>query len=215
MIHVVYALWNLLLACVPVVLGLALARGLSRTGSPRWHWLPVALAWLLFVPNTCYLLTEWRHIFARLEYQELFRKAHESQAGLLWLLFLCGCGIVYSGMGILTFVLAVRPLERLARERGVRVGALAAPFFFLVAHGVYLGLVLRFNSWDAVTRPGAVFEAMLGAFTHPVLLGLTAAFAFCLWLAYLGVDIWLDGLLLRLKRVQGSGFRIQQGSGMR
>ena len=58
--------WHLLLAAVPVVQASVLGWLL---GAPRTHRLltrviavPLTLAWLVFLPNTCYLLTEWRHL---------------------------------------------------------------------------------------------------------------------------------------------------------
>ena len=56
-------LWNLFLAVVPVLLAFAIARGVRREraagGAVRWLlWGPLALLWLLFLPNSCELLTE-------------------------------------------------------------------------------------------------------------------------------------------------------------
>ena len=72
---------DLALAFVPVALAFGIAHGLRRdilrrdilrrdilrrdiltARRIRWElWLPLLLVWLLFLPNTCYLLTEWRH----------------------------------------------------------------------------------------------------------------------------------------------------------
>jgi uncharacterized membrane protein len=201
------AVWNVFLAVIPVFLGLALAAGIRATRSWKWLWiwLPLALAWLVFLPNTSYLLTGWRHFFSFVEQQDLVLGARQNRGALLQFLFVAGCYLVYCGLGLLTFNLAVRPLERVAREKGVPVTALAAPFFLLVAHGVYLGLVLRFNSWDLALRPATVIDSSLEALRRPELVGLTAGFALFLWLAYLVVDIWLDGLVLRWKRWTAPG----------
>jgi len=66
------ALWlfgNLTLAVIPILIANALRRGVERDLSTRsrprwWVWGPVAFVWLLFFPNTAYLLTEWRHYLA-------------------------------------------------------------------------------------------------------------------------------------------------------
>src|ERR1051325_7098363 len=64
MLHPVY--WNLFLAIIPVPLGYLTAWALSKRGEKRnlpvWLAFPIALAWLVFLPNICYLLTEWRHL---------------------------------------------------------------------------------------------------------------------------------------------------------
>ena len=59
--------WNLFLAVIPVALAFAIARGARRdmreAGRIRWGlWLPLGVVWLAFLPNSCYLLTEWRQL---------------------------------------------------------------------------------------------------------------------------------------------------------
>src|SRR5579862_155621 len=63
------AVWltgNLTLALIPIGLGrwlkFGIDRDLSKRGRVRWAlWIIVAFLWLAFLPNTAYLLTEWRH----------------------------------------------------------------------------------------------------------------------------------------------------------
>lgn len=57
--------WNLLLARVPHAASLATAgRRRGRPGRPRLLSLP-GLAWLAFLPNAPYLVTDFMHIFPR------------------------------------------------------------------------------------------------------------------------------------------------------
>src|SRR4051812_24569935 len=59
-------LWNLALAAIPVPAAYAFASRV-RTAKASRSRLPVAsaavlgLVWLVFLPNSCYLMTEWRH----------------------------------------------------------------------------------------------------------------------------------------------------------
>ena len=73
------------------------------------------------------------------------------------------------------------------------------PFFLLTSLGVYLGLIVRLNSWDIVTRPGRVLDIAVRAVLNPLLLETILVFAFLLWLLYETVDIWVDGLMDRLR----------------
>jgi uncharacterized membrane protein len=202
-----HALWNVFLAVLPVLFAWGTVWALRQPNRSLRFWLGglLVLAWLLFLPNTSYLLTGWRHFVTLEQQQDLFGEAREDRTGLLRALLVTACFVVYSGLGPLTFALSLRPVERWARERGLPVNLLAYPFFFLMSLGVYLGLVLRFNSWDVVNRLGDIFQASLEAVSRPVLMGMTIGFAVVLWVLYLATDIWLDGMVARWQRWTRSG----------
>jgi uncharacterized membrane protein len=195
-------LWDMFLAVIPVLLGWALAAGMRRTRT-RWWWLwtPLLLAWLFFLPNTCYLLTEVRHLDQRVDLDQFSYFAGQSGDELLRLFRWTAFYMFFSGFGIVSFVLAVRPLERLARERRLPVNAAAPLLFWLMSLGVYLGLRLRFNTWDVIRDPRDVLKYTLLALTgSEAKVLLITGFALFLWLLYLSLDIWLDGLVLRCGR---------------
>jgi uncharacterized membrane protein len=100
----------------------------------------------------------------------------------------------------MTFALAIRPVNSWLRGMGVQTGLWAPPFFLLVSLGVYLGLVVRFNSWDILTRPDVVLERVAGIADRPLLLATLMLFAFFLWAIYLLNDIWIDGFQLRWRQ---------------
>src|SRR5206468_2107892 len=100
----------------------------------------------------------------------------------------------------LTFALAVRPVRQLALARS-RAWLLAVPFFFgLVAVGVYLGLVVRYNSWDLLTRPAQVLATASEIADRPRLASAILLLGLTLWVTYELADIWIDGLAHRLSR---------------
>lgn len=212
-------LWDMFLAGIPAVLGWLLGAGLRATRTRRWWlWAPLLLAWFLFLPNTCYLLTEFRHLRWRLdtdEFSGLGMSRYDEFARLFrWTAFYS----VFAGFGLVMFVLAIRPLERLARERRLPVNVLTPIFFWLVALGVYLGLRLRFNTWDLLREPMDVLRYAWLAITGPEPTPLyITGFGVLLWLVYLMLDIWLDGLVLRLERWRrwgaGKSFEKQASSG--
>ena len=195
--------WNLMLAVIPVVLGYALGWGLSGKGKQRrlpvWVCLPLALVWLAFLPNTCYLLTEWRHLLFDRRWASLLDAGNADSVAMLrtakWaLLFLA-----YSGIGVLLFTLAIRPVERWLRSTG-RKPFLFAPFlFFLTSLGVYLGLIIRLNSWDLARRPRYVWSVTVDAFERPEVLLSIVIFGVLLWALYEAVDVWVDGMAERVR----------------
>ena len=84
------------------------------------------------------------------------------------------------------------------------MGLLAIPFFLLVSLGVYLGLIVRLNSWDLLSRPRYVADIALDAFTRPLLLKAIFVLAAFLWVLYVTVDIWLDGFQARFLKSSNS-----------
>ncbi|MDQ2800339.1 MAG: DUF1361 domain-containing protein [Armatimonadota bacterium] len=201
--------WNLFLAVIPVFLAFAIARGARRdmraTGRVRWGlWLPLGVVWLVFLPNSCYLLTEWRHYLETLTRSPLYAQAHQSRDGQLDFFITTGFYLFYSGAGLLAFFLAIWPLDRLTRRRLGWGGALLRPLIFpLCALGVYLGLTRdRFNTWDLVNAQKLTpILAMIGQVFHrPLALSMILLFGAVLWLFYAAFDIWMDGAAWRLAR---------------
>lgn len=195
--------WNLFLAIIPAICAYGLSYGirhltLERRRVPWLAWLPVAIVWLLFLPNTCYLLTEWRH-FLWDERLPVWTDIHGPTPHYfqlaLWSLFF----LIYSGCGVLLFTLSVRPISNLLLRMGVARWPLAVPFFLLTAFGVYLGLVLRFNSWDVWTDA----QTVLGTAWHSVqdsrVQTAVTFFAGVLWAIYQITDIWVEGFKQRLR----------------
>lgn len=193
-------MWNLLLAVIPVVLAYLLAWLLRKKLKPAGIILlavPLGIAWLGFLPNTCYLLTEWRHLLFDSRWEPLLDAGHHSRVAMYntakWALFF----LLYSGLGIFLFVLGVRPMEHWLRSVGQKPYLYAPFFFFLISLGVYLGLVLRLNTWDLLRRPQFVLNVALDGVTSRPLLTAISVFAVILWALYEAADIWVDGVRSR------------------
>lgn len=205
MVSIRWTLWNVMLAVIPVVAALLtakLARGaMQKRGRMLWLLaVPSALVWLAFLPNTCYLLTEWRHFLFDPQFASLRRASEADRTMLLtvaqWGLFY----VLYSGFGLACFAASIRPLARLLQGRRGLLMAVTVPFFFLISAGVYMGLVVRLNSWDLIRRPHYVWAVFARIFETPVLLNTVIVFAFLLWLMYQAMDIWIDGAKARLAK---------------
>lgn len=197
--------WNLFLATVPILAALVLARSVEswrlRPSGPGALGLALlGLFWLAFLPNTCYLLTEWRHFLFDPPFTFARRVAWSDHEGKLRVLKHFAFFAGYSGFGVVSFALAIRPVDRVVRRFWPRLTLLAPPFYLAISLGVYLGLVVRLNSWDLATRPLHVVSIALEAVSDTTLLTLIAGFGGFLWMTYLVVDIWLDGLVMRLSQ---------------
>jgi uncharacterized membrane protein len=125
--------WNLTLAAVPLVLALVLFRRRART-TVLW-WVGLA-AFVLFLPNAPYVLTDVKHYA-----WDVYVHGRASAVAHYALLF---------AAGLSAYVLAMWRCNRFLIARGARplallvVDALACA---ICSVGVYLGRVGRFNSW--------------------------------------------------------------------
>jgi uncharacterized membrane protein len=187
---------NLVLAVIPPVLAYRLGRARERIGPGT---VVLGLVWLAFLPNTTYLLTEWRHFLFDEPFTTWREGGQRDRAGMF---MTAVAGFLYMGyacFGMLAFALSLRPVERLFRRRGWRLFPWAPILFFDVSVGVYIGLIDRLNSWDLLD-PVRVLSAGVSALTRPrSVLGITG-FAVFLWAAYEAVDLWLDGVADRWAR---------------
>ena len=147
--------WNLYLAAIPTALALMLFRRPARTG-PSW-WLTFG-AWLLFLPNAPYVLTDVVHMVDDL------RKApsHERAYAVLVTYAL------FAAAGLVSYVVSMQLFRQFLHR--VAPKQLVAPIL-LTVHGLcivamYLGRVVRLNSWDVVVAPHAVV-ASVAHVPHP------------------------------------------------
>ena len=197
---------NVVLALVPVLLGGVVAwLGSAMVRKRDWRlWLalaPVLALWLIFLPNTCYLFTEPRHFLGAVDRGQLWLRTNAGDAAALDALTRWGViTVLFVLTGILTFGLAIRPVRRFARQLGVVAWWWSPLFFVLLSLGVYLGLIVRFNSWDLFTRPEVVLRTAVAVTDNPRLTWTILGFGGFLWAAYEVIDIWFDGFLLRAGR---------------
>lgn len=171
-----FLLWNLFLAWVPLMLSLALERR-RRDGIGGVPSLLLGAGWLLFLPNAPYLVTDLIH---------LGRRNDEIPVALDLTTLVCGaaCGAL---AGFVSLVL----VQRSVRERfGAQAAwVVAVVTLTLASFGIYLGRVVRVNSWDVVTRPRLLVEEigerLSDPLAYPRMLAGTAAVTLALLGAYL------------------------------
>jgi len=167
------------------------------------HWIafsPLIVMWVAFLPNTCYLLTEWRHFLFDEYFVDVRAFAATDRIALLnvarqSLFFLC-----YSAFGMICLVFAIRPADEFLSKHKIHKALWMPPLMLLTSLGVYLGLIVRLNSWDLLTRPDRVWKVTSNAFMNPLLLKTMVIFALLLWIGYEIANIWADGLMLRIKQ---------------
>ena len=171
-----FLVWNLFLAWIPYGLGLGVDRLAGRTQHGTGVLvLPTAL-WLLFFPNAPYIVTDFVHLMGS-EPEHLLLDAVVIGA--------------FAALGMALGLLSLRRVHAVVASRlGERLGwAFVGGVFVLTGVGVWMGRVLRWNSWDVLTQPGPLLrrtvDSLLSPWDHPYAVSFTLAFAAGLCALYL------------------------------
>lgn len=145
-----FMLWNSFLALIPPALAIVLFRSRSRFGGPLW-WTG-AVVWLLFLPNAPYVLTDVVHMVGAVRVSRSDAHAY---------LVLCTYGLLFT-CGLAAYVFSLQTFRRFLHR--VVPSTVVAPVLLgvhaLCVVAMYLGRVVRVNSWDAVLAPGRVLGSM-------------------------------------------------------
>src|SRR5262245_34809118 len=173
-----FLVWNLFLAWLPLIFAL-LAQERFREGRGRtWQFAGFCVAWLLFFPNAPYIFTDLVHVTNR------FFSHFWVDLTLVLLVAFTGLMLGFVSLYLMQTMVA-RRFGRLASWGFIAAVAVLSGF------GIYLGRFLRFNSWDVLFRPRAIYDSVAtwaamengraNAFLFPAL------FATFLFLAYMMV----------------------------
>jgi len=170
--------WNLILALIPFVVSMGLLRHVQAMTRPKSSLATtgsIAVLWLLFLPNAPYMLTDLIHTANHsgvLFYIDTVTISSFAITGLITALY----SIEHM---IIVVSITWKPLSRLQQN------SLRHACWWLSALGIYLGRVLRWNSWDAIREPAHIAADVLDLFLNP----LTHAKA---WLLIIGLGLFLS-----------------------
>ncbi len=145
--------WNLFLAFIPYCITWWMTRNVNIIENKLKLFIAL-LAWLLFIPNSFYIITDLVHF------------THIRTAPKWFDLLLI---FSFAWNGILYGIISLRRVETLtALLRGKQFSV----FFvfcvmWLCAFGVYIGRFLRYNSWDVITDPFSLAGEILDLIIHP------------------------------------------------
>lgn len=166
-----WMLYNSFLAILPVVfiwIVISVKNRLLR--------LLFGLAWLVFLPNTIYVLTDLIHFMPDWNSLDYFGK-----------LILLVQYAIFESFGIVMFVLALYPVE--SKFTKVKKKQKEGIFFiiilnFIIGFGLVLGRVERINSWDILVDSGKASNAILHIFQTVSLLNMVIFFGFIANVSY-------------------------------
>lgn len=149
-----YLLWNLFLAWLPFGLALWLHAVLRRKLWSSWEALLVTIAWVVFLPNSFYMVSDFIHLNELATDQVLFGAVTFTS-----FVFTSLC------LGISSLYIVHRELLRRARARmaTIMVGVL----LLVASAAIYVGRDLRWNSWDVVINPFGLLFDVSERLLHP------------------------------------------------
>ena len=186
--------WNLFLAAIPAAAAYATA-WLSARHAPVWLLAAGFATWLAFLPNAPYIVTDFFHLHPRPPVPVWYDIA---------LLASCaGTGVLlgYVSLALVQGVVA----RRLSAAAGWLVVLAAA---FLSGFGIYLGRFQRWNSWDVLTQPAALFleiaRHVVHPFSHPRTFAVTLLYGGALLVGYAAFRL-LPAQLAMLERGAAPG----------
>lgn len=152
--HVLFAflVWNLFLAYVPYAISERISR---HTIVGKWKFVPYTLLWLLFIPNSFYIITDLFHL-------------DMNQDVPLW--YDLALLLSFAWSGLLFGIVSVRQMEKLFESNFNKKFDLLfiLPVMALNGFGVYIGRYLRFNSWDVIANPFQLVSDIVYMFIHPI-----------------------------------------------
>jgi uncharacterized membrane protein len=172
-----FLLWNLFLAFVPYLLSYQLLMRPAWIES-NWKFASLFTIWLLFVPNSFYILTDLFHLY-------------DSDAVPRWYDLMLIFSFAWNAM--LLGILSVRQMEKIIQARWQLKNEwfFVYPIMWLNAEGVYIGRYLRYNSWDVISNPFRLMADIMHMILHPLWYkdgwGMIVCFSFFLSIVYMTI----------------------------
>ncbi len=200
----IYLLFNVGLATVPLLIAWRLVVVLKNKLWSAWEPLLLSFIWLLFLPNSFYMVSDFAHI------QEMSSTATIFFDSIVYSAFIFLSVI----MGITSLYLVHRELKR--RLRDVTAWLLVLVVLFVASFAFYLGRDLRWNSWSVFTDPGGllfdVSAVLLNRADYGVMIqtviGFFAFISSTYWICWtLAQQLWLRGasdMVAHIRRRQPS-----------
>src|SRR5258706_7541927 len=154
-----WMLYNISLALVAVIFGWLT----YKTQSTLLKYI-FGIIWLLFLPNTIYMLTDIEHVPEFLVLvPEAYQPLYFFEYALLFI------------TAIATFIFAMYPFELTIKKTKSKLKIFEHDLFFigmnfLIAFGMVLGRVQRTNSWDVVFNIPKVLQDTIHVLITPELL---------------------------------------------
>ena len=157
-----FLFFNLFLALIAVLFGYLMLRVKPNVFKTLYGFI-----WLIFLPNTIYLITDVSHLYE-----------DWPKVDLIFKLVLIVQYALFAIAGIIVFIYAMYFFERLLEKKNKKnrkpaILLIMVILNFIVGFGVILGGIQRTNSWDIFINPIRVINDSLEILNSPYLLKLS------------------------------------------
>jgi uncharacterized membrane protein len=134
---------NLFLALIPLLLSWRLSVVLKTKLWSAWEPLIITFLWLLFLPNSFYMISDYIHLQALPNNTILYN------------------AILFSAFIYLALFIGIASLYQVHTELKKRISSISAAAVITIviigcSFAIYLGRDLRWDSWDIVLNPGGL-----------------------------------------------------------
>lgn len=174
-IYYAFLIWNLFLAWIPLFLSSKIIK-MNETKKSGFIIGFLFLAWLLFLPNSPYILTDILHF-------------KERENIPMWYDLILVIAFAWNGLiiGFISLLEIQKFLNKIFTKKLSWLIVIIA--IILSSFGIYLGRYGRWNSWDVITNPISLTADIIDRFAnplnHPRTIGITILFSLFLILSYL------------------------------
>ncbi|MGH7192096.1 MAG: DUF1361 domain-containing protein, partial [Candidatus Saccharimonadales bacterium] len=150
----IYLPWNLFLAWLPLLLALRLMSVLRHKLWSSWEALATTLLWMVFLPNSFYMISDFIHLQDVSQANVLFDSV------MFTLFVTTGAALGFSSLYLIHLQL---------RRRFSDLGAAGwvGLLLLICSVAIYLGRDLRWNTWDILLNPAGLLFELSDRVRHP------------------------------------------------
>lgn len=188
-----YFIWNLFLAWLPLAFASRLVVVLRHKLWSSWEAMGLTVAWLVFLPNSFYMVSDYIHL------QEIRQPNTLLYDALMFTSFIY-VGVLLGFSSLYLVHLELKHRFKLAMSNWWMALTLLSSSF-----AIYLGRDLRWNSWDVLTNPGGLLFDISDRLLHPAAypeMVITVLSFFALLVTMYGL-VWRSIQLLQARRADG------------
>lgn len=172
-----WLIWNLTLAWVPLILATAIVRLLRKRRWSSWQAIALTVAWLLFLPNSFYIITDYLHLFGE--------QRPEFMLDLAMFTSFAVNGVILGYASL--YMLHQQVRSRISGHLGL---LLVGAALLVSSYGIYMGRFLRWNSWDVVVNAPVVLVDISNSILYSYQHIFSTVFGFFVLLASTYIALW-------------------------